>query len=319
MLVVPGVSPAGRSAGVHGLRVREASLAAQTRSAVLSLYALDSQVAAAQSRLDGLRARARSLQAERSSLSRRLRIARLTVRISQQRLASRVRYLYDHGSTSALELLFGSRSIDDALTDLESLRLVTSVNDDVLEEARSARAQLDRLAQTLAIRARSLDVATQEASATTRELVRARAARSAYAAGLVRQRRVTLAMLAHLETQADAAAARSRQLPIHTTAPAALAAGTAPVTSTGRRTLTVVATGYSLSGRTATGLPVGWGVIAVDPSVIPFGTHLSIPGYGEAVAADTGGAVVGATIDVWFPSAAQAERWGRRSITIALH
>jgi 3D (Asp-Asp-Asp) domain-containing protein len=86
----------------------------------------------------------------------------------------------------------------------------------------------------------------------------------------------------------------------------------------GARTLTVVATGYSLGGTTSTGLPVGWGVAAVDPSVIPLGTHLSVPGYGEAVAADTGGSVVGDRIDLWFPSAAQASAWGRRVVTIAL-
>ena len=81
----------------------------------------------------------------------------------------------------------------------------------------------------------------------------------------------------------------------------------------------VSTTGYSLSGRTATGIPVGWGVVAVDPSVIPLGTHLSIPGYGEAVAADTGGAVRGAMIDLWFPTLAQARAWGRRTVTITLH
>ena len=38
--------------------------------------------------------------------------------------------------------------------------------------------------------------------------------------------------------------------------------------------ITVSATGYSLGGRTATGLPVGWGVVAVDPAVIPLGSHM---------------------------------------------
>ena len=67
------------------------------------------------------------------------------------------------------------------------------------------------------------------------------------------------------------------------------------------------------------GCPVGWGVVAVDPSVIPLGTHMTIPGYGEAVAADTGGAIIGATIDLWFPTVAQANAWGRRAVTITLH
>jgi 3D (Asp-Asp-Asp) domain-containing protein len=59
--------------------------------------------------------------------------------------------------------------------------------------------------------------------------------------------------------------------------------------------------------------------VAVDPSVIPLGTRITIPGYGEGVAADTGGSVHGAMIDLWFPTAALALAWGRRTVTITLH
>ena len=83
--------------------------------------------------------------------------------------------------------------------------------------------------------------------------------------------------------------------------------------------MSVVATGYSLPGATATGLAVGWGVVAVDPSVIPLGTQMSIPGYGDGVAADVGSDVSGAMIDLWFPTDAQARAWGRRTVTIGLH
>lgn len=54
---------------------------------------------------------------------------------------------------------------------------------------------------------------------------------------------------------------------------------------------------------TATGLPQGKGVIAVDPSVIKLGSKLYVPGYGESVAGDTGGAIKGDIIDVGFPDA----------------
>jgi len=84
-------------------------------------------------------------------------------------------------------------------------------------------------------------------------------------------------------------------------------------------TMSVLATGYCLRGTTATGLPVAPGIVAVDPSVIPLGTRLTIPGYGSGVAADTGSAIQGATIDLWFPTDAQARAWGRRTVTIALH
>ncbi|HET6614767.1 MAG TPA: ubiquitin-like domain-containing protein [Dehalococcoidia bacterium] len=54
-------------------------------------------------------------------------------------------------------------------------------------------------------------------------------------------------------------------------------------------------------GRTATGVQVTYGVIAVDPDVIPLGTRMFVPGYGYGVAADTGGAVKGYIIDLGYP------------------
>ena len=54
-------------------------------------------------------------------------------------------------------------------------------------------------------------------------------------------------------------------------------------------------------GMTASGVPVIRGIVAVDPAVIPLGTRLYIPGYGFAIAADTGGGIVGNMIDLGYP------------------
>lgn len=59
-------------------------------------------------------------------------------------------------------------------------------------------------------------------------------------------------------------------------------------------------------------------VIAVDPSVIPLGTKVYVPGYGYAIAADTGGAINGDRIDVFFPTDHEAYHWGAKWITIKL-
>ncbi len=82
--------------------------------------------------------------------------------------------------------------------------------------------------------------------------------------------------------------------------------------------MTVYATGYCLKGTTATGLPVGPGIVATDPSAIPLGTRMTIPGYGEGVAADTGGGIQGRRIDVWIKSCAAAAAFGR-TVTITFH
>ncbi|MBT2690812.1 DUF348 domain-containing protein [Bacillus sp. ISL-47] len=76
------------------------------------------------------------------------------------------------------------------------------------------------------------------------------------------------------------------------------------------------------SGKTATGLDLranpGAKVIAVDPSVIPLGTKVYVEGYGYAVAADTGGAIRGNKIDVFFATKAEAYKWGRRTVKIKI-
>ena len=50
----------------------------------------------------------------------------------------------------------------------------------------------------------------------------------------------------------------------------------------------------------------GKGVIAVDPKVIKMRSNLYIPGYGKAVAGDTGGAIKGKIIDLGFDDAKTA-------------
>lgn len=80
--------------------------------------------------------------------------------------------------------------------------------------------------------------------------------------------------------------------------------------------LTVVATEYVAGGTTATGVPAQPGVIAVDPSVIPLGTKVYIPGIGVVRAEDTGGAIKGERIDICVSSEATALQWGVRTIKI---
>lgn len=88
-------------------------------------------------------------------------------------------------------------------------------------------------------------------------------------------------------------------------------------------TYTMEATAYTGGTVTATGSkpvrdPNGISTIAVDPSVIPLGSKVFIPGYGYAVAADTGGAVKGNIIDLYLNSHDECISWGRRNVTLHL-
>jgi 3D (Asp-Asp-Asp) domain-containing protein len=316
VLVLPAVGGADPSRS--SLEAQNAALESRSRSAVLSLYALDSRLARAHARLDALEAQSAKLRVQRMALARELKVARIGVRVSQQRLASRLRLLFDHGDTSAIEVLFGARSLDDALVGLDNLSHVTSINQEVLSQLRSAKTRISRASRALAVREAKLAAATRAQAATTRALAAARAERAAFISELRHRLEMNSLQISKIETQASAAGARTEELAAARPATGAFVAA-GPVSATGQgRTLTVSAVAYSLPGRTASGLPVGLGVVAVDPSVIPLGTHMTVPGYGEAVAADTGTAIIGPIIDLWFPTLAQARAWGRRSVTITL-
>lgn len=76
-------------------------------------------------------------------------------------------------------------------------------------------------------------------------------------------------------------------------------------------------------GITASGIRTRPGVVAVDPRVIPLGTRLyiesvqkGVPSYGYAVAADTGGAIKGNKIDLFFESSEDVDDWGVRPVKV---
>jgi len=320
ILVAPAFGGANASHRVASLRAHDAQIEARSRSAELSLYALDHRLAVANAQLRDLHARAQSLESARRVLQLQIRIARRSTVIAQRALAQRLRTLYEQGDVEPIEIVLGSKNLEDAMTNIDNLSRVSQESRNDLAALESAKAQLATAASNLARQEAELAAATRAAQASAAALAQTRAQRNAYISSLTVQHRMTRSAIASAEARARAAQARSA---VVTTESAPTSEATASVvqtkTDTAGRSITVVATGYALGGRTSTGLPVGWGVAAVDPSVIPLGTHLTVPGYGEAVAADVGGAVRGAVVDLWFPSTAQANAWGRRSVTVVLH
>ena len=82
------------------------------------------------------------------------------------------------------------------------------------------------------------------------------------------------------------------------------------------RKLVVKAYAYTGGGTTAMGTRARVGEIAVDPSVIPLGSEVYIEGVGARRAEDTGGNIVGNTIDSYMDTNTECISWGARYVTI---
>ena len=325
IVAAPVASGAG-SSPTQSLQQQDANLAAKTRSAVLGLYSLDHQLVTAQKRLSALQASLTELKIERVALKHELRIARADQKVAVLHVEARLRQLYERGNVEPIEILFGARSLDDALTSMDSLKRIASQDEAIVAELHNANARYAIASRALTSRTQQVTSEVSDAAATAEALSQARMQRTSYISSLQAKRSYTQRQISQLESQAAAAQQKSSQIAdsrarsnIFTSSSGPSSNNPAPTAVAHGRTITMLATAYSMPGHTATGLPVGWGVVAVDPSVIPLGSHMYIPGYGDAVAADTGGAIIGNRIDLWFPTVAQAYAWGERMVTITVY
>ena len=324
-VALAAANPSGPRSQAASLRASDESLEGRANAATLELYALEAELRQARSAVARVAARREAVARDRSAVRKQLAIARNALHVSETQLAELVRALYEHsGTADPLAILLGAASLDEALTGLDSLSRAAGENSRIIEQARASRKKLAALDRRLAAREAELTQLAAAAAARTSTLADAAATRERFVAGLRHQQGLNAARISSIEAQARRAETRTLAIS-STVAPvatavvdtAAPAAPAEPIATSGG-TITVSTTGYTLKGRTATGVRTTFGVVAVDPSVIPLGTRLMIPGYGEAIAADTGGAIQGNVIDLWFPSTAEALRWGRRTVTITI-
>jgi 3D (Asp-Asp-Asp) domain-containing protein len=281
-------------------------LGTQVHQALLGLYALDSRLQAWRGRLASLQTAAAALRERRASLRDELAADQASLNTGRRRLALALRAVYERDSVDPVAVVLGAKSLGTGLTQLDAMSRVASQNRQIVEATSAAHLRLLRSQRMLAMEERRLERSLAAARQAEARLAAAVASRAAYVSSLQAQERLRAEQVRSVEAQAQSAQQKSQQLAPTASPPA------------GKGQLVVSATCYDLPGRTATGMPVGPGVVAVDPSVIPLGTRMNVPGYGNGVAADVGGGIKGDTIDLWM-TPSQCAAWGRRTVTITIY
>jgi peptidoglycan hydrolase CwlO-like protein len=134
VLGVPAPVPA-QSPGVGQLRERQASLAAESRAAVVQLYGLESRLAQARSDLARVESRVHALERTQASVRRRLQAARRTMSAAQQSLGDQLRYLYEQGTPDPIAVVLGATSLENAIDALDSVHRARRATEAVLDQA----------------------------------------------------------------------------------------------------------------------------------------------------------------------------------------
>jgi 3D (Asp-Asp-Asp) domain-containing protein/peptidoglycan hydrolase CwlO-like protein len=314
--------------GARAAAVSPASLTAHERQVLYDLYAEDTAIARARSAADRATARAADLDRELAHARLEASLARRALHSAQSRLALRLAAWYREGSPpDAVEIFLGARSLSSAIDQVKLWHTATRMDQSVIIQTTLARARYRTATRSLASARATAQTQHDALIVQLRELEQARAAKAALLASLRREARAGQARAAArrrivvLVHRAQRATRRSTAIapspPSDEPTPQVqLTSPAPPAPAHPGGSLTVGSTAYALPGSTATGLPVGQGVCAVDPSVIPLGTRFDVPGYGSCLAADTGPAIVGNRIDVWVATEAAAVAWGRRDVTI---
>ncbi len=235
----------------------------------------------------------------------------------QQALDTRMRGTYKSNGVSYLSVVMGAHSFNDFLNRVSAMNTIAESDRQLISSVFNAKKAVEDDLSDLSSKQHQFDSLLQSLNADQQQLVAARAQQQSVVDSIKSQKQENDSQLAQLQAQAAGIDAKMSEIQSQSQGSSQAGSNGGGSSHGGGSTITVVATAYCLAGDTATGMATGRGIIAVDPSVIPLGSRVYVSGYGAAIAADTGGAIIGNRIDVWLPCG-EAEDWGSRTVTVTI-
>lgn len=232
----------------------------------------------------------------------------------QGNLEKRLTSSYKSDDMGYLEVVMGAGDFSDFLNRVDMINKIAGEDQKLIDNYKHTQQTIEDELTSLAAKRDELASLESDLTAAEQALLDAQAEQGAYVSSLESQMAANASQLAEL--QAEAAQIEANMDSIQSQSDSSGGNNNPP--PAGGTTFSVTATAYCLTGRTATGMYAGPGIIAVDPGVIPLGSQVYVSGYGNAIAADTGGAIRGNKIDVWLPCS-DAYIWGVRTVNITIY
>lgn len=250
------------------------------------------------------------------------------LKIQNDLMNTRLRAMYMSSGTSYLEVVINSKNIGDFLSRVDTISKLMQYDQKLIYNIEQQKLSTNKQTELLNNENNKLNSLKASNEATLTKMSKDINDQKTLLSKATDQEKTLTAQ----QKAEEAAAERARQIAVAasktansnnsgTSHPVSSPGTGAPPAGSYSAVLNLDATAYSGTGYTSLGTmttrnPSGYSTIAVDPRVITPGTKVYVTGYGYASADDTGANIQGNIIDVYFPTDAEAQSWGRRSVQV---
>ncbi|MGM0365643.1 MAG: 3D domain-containing protein [Actinomycetota bacterium] len=283
---------------------RISKLSGEEEKLLEEIISSETEVQIKQEQIQSFNEELQGLEVELEDLYQKRKELKDSIKRRQELLVERIVYTYKYGNDEITKYILSARNLNEVVNNLYLFRNVMQKDAQLIEEYRYDREQYDRISRESEEKKEEIEQLKQQIVLQEQRLRESIAKNKVLLEQVKSERSEVQSLLAEIKKRIE------RIQP-----PGLKLVGEWEMTATAYYS---GGGGLSGNGITAIGLRVRKGIVAVDPKVIPLGTKLYIPGYGEAFAGDTGGRIKGNRIDLAFESLAECYRFGRRKIRVYL-
>ncbi|MHB1324633.1 MAG: 3D domain-containing protein [Thermoleophilia bacterium] len=319
-MATPADELGANSQQIGNLEARSQELDANYQQALRDLVGVDREVTRYNNEIADTNQRRAAIQAAIAADQARLNEYQSQLNNRQGALEKRLRGSYKSDDVGYLEMVMGAGDISDFLNRVDMINYIAEEDRQLITAVQDAKRSIEDKIANLSDMQNQLAGTAEQLGTAQANLLDAQGRQQSVVGTLQSEMQANQGQLGQLQAEAASIEARMNEMQRQATSASSDGGRSdySPPPAGGGASYSMEATAYCLGGTTATGMPVGHGIIAVDPSVIPLGSRVHVSGYGDAIAADTGGAIVGNRIDVWLPCG-DAYAWGRRTVTVTVY
>jgi len=308
LIFLPLVSPGEAEAiTLKELGNAIAQLSQDEQSLLEEILASETEVENKRNKLESLNGELEVLEYQLEELNTERKYLIESIENKKEALEEKIIFSYKYGNDDVAKLIISARDLNEVINNLYFFRNIMSSEAEIIEQLRFEKEEYDRISRKSEEKIKEIENTRDNIKIEEQQLQES-----------IEENKVLLDKVKGEKQEIQNLLSEIKKRIAEVQPPGLTLIGEWDMTATAYYAFGKGGNDINGDGITAIGLRARKGIIAVDPRVIPLGTRLYVPGYGEALAADTGGWIKGSRVDLCFETLQECYMYGRRKIKIYL-